>query len=184
MRQGRGYLVHMLDEGVLQYPDVAPQVAASQPGESSPTACAGVQHTPFMTLVYGEVMVDGAPAPVGTVVEAVTPRGEVAGCFQVRTSGYFGLMQVYGADPEGDIPGFLQEEQVSWRVNGQPVAAAPDFRWADDRDARRVILGLGGGPAVEAWSIYVPLVVNWHGEVVAPRPVQRAQPVYLPLVTK
>jgi len=85
-----------------------------------------VQPTPYLTLVYGQIEVDGNPAPAGTRVEAVTPRGEVAGCFAVQAAGYLGVMPIYGADADGVTPGFREGEAIAWRVNGQP-AAGPEI---------------------------------------------------------
>lgn len=40
-----------------------------------------VRPTPYATLVYGSVRVNGEAALAGTRVEVLTPQGEVAGCF-------------------------------------------------------------------------------------------------------
>jgi len=46
--------------------------------------CSHAQISPCVTLAYGEVYVGKEPAPVGIVVEAVTPRGKVGGCYLVQ----------------------------------------------------------------------------------------------------
>lgn len=54
--------------------------------------CPSVASTPTFTITYGEVHLDGASAPVGAIVEAVDPRGNVAGCCEVTTAGHYGSM--------------------------------------------------------------------------------------------
>ncbi len=143
MRQGEGYLIRMTGDGVLTYPTGGGSSPRLPTGGMQPTvigARCAVQNTPYMTLVYGQVRVNGAPAPPGTVVEAITPRGEVAGCFEVHTAGYFGVMQVYGADEEGGIPGFQAGEPITWRVNGQEAKVTPAITWQDDKAVHEVVL--------------------------------------------
>lgn len=159
MRQGEGYQIRMLSEGTLQYPTSVPRVPAKVAAPAPSGACASVQNTPYITLVYGEVTVAGAPAPAGTVVEAVTPRGEVAGCFAVTHPGYFGVMQVYGEDAEGGIPGFRAAEPIQWRVNGQMASGSQSVTWSGQGDLYQVNISLGA-PTGGAPSIFVPLVVN------------------------
>jgi hypothetical protein len=106
-------------------------------------------------LAYGEVWLDGRPAPAGTRVEAVTPRGEVAGCFAVQAAGYLGVMPVYGADEDGRTPGFRQNEAIAWRVNGQP-AAGPELTWADEREAHQVRLEVSRAGS----RAYLPVIVK------------------------
>lgn len=147
MRLGEGYLIRMKESGNLVYPS-----GVSNPRQSIPPAFitaksdgrCKVSNTPYMTLVYGEIHIDGKPAPVGSLIEAVTPRGEVAGCFEVHTAGYFGLVQVYGADEEGGIPGFRDGEPIAWRVNGQEAEAIPQVTWQDDKAVHEVVLEVKG----------------------------------------
>ena len=54
--------------------------------------------TPYFTIVYGMVILDGGDAPAGAVVEAINPRQDVVGCFVVTTAGAYGTMYVYGQD--------------------------------------------------------------------------------------
>lgn len=159
LRQGAGYLIRMAADGVLQYPVGATAVAGTlAPARStSDSACAHVQATPYSALVYGEVFLDGEPAPVGARVEAVTPRGEAAGCAQVIEPGYFGVMQLYGQDADGRTPGFLPGEPVAWRVDGQETTAAPALVWSGARDVQRIILVTGARPTMPA---FLPMIVK------------------------
>ena len=92
--------------------------------------------TPDLTLVFGGLTLNGQPAPAGTRVEALTPRGDVAGCFVVDTPGQYGFMPLYGEDPTAapPIPGFRQGEAIRLRVNGMAVTAT-ELTWEGDRDA-------------------------------------------------
>ena len=166
MRQGEGYLIRMTGDGTLVYPSggSTPRVPAED-NERELTALSGgwcnVQNTPYMTLVYGEVRVDGQPASVGTRVEAITPRGEVAGCFEVRTAGYFGLVQVYGADEKGGIPGFKAGEPIRWRVNGMPATATPQVTWQDDKAVHEVVLEVNGAASTPTLQrFFVPWLLK------------------------
>ncbi len=155
MRQGEGYQIRMTADGTLVYPAVSGQsvVVRAKKKAHSPGACSGVRRTPRLTLAYGDVQVDGRPAPAGTVVQAVTSEGTVAGCAVVESPGHFGVMQIYGVDSDGATPGFRPGETISWKVNGREATASPDFRWSDDRDVHRVSLVTG-----ENKPIFLPLL--------------------------
>ncbi len=108
-----------------------------------------------MTLAYGQVFVGGQPAPAGARVEAVTPRGEVAGCAVVMEGGAFPLMLLYGADEDGRTPGFRAGEPIAWRVAGRE-AVGPALAWADDKAAHGVTLVAGG----ELHRHFLPILVR------------------------
>ena len=94
-----------------------------------------VVETPSYSLAFGFLTVNGAPAPVGTVVTAESPRGDVVGCFIVDTAGQYGFVPIYGEDTGASpaIPGMRDGELVTFRVDGAPAQAAPAFYWHDDR---------------------------------------------------
>ena len=104
-----------------------------------------VTATPSLTLLFGTLIIKGQPAPVGTRVEALTPRGEVAGCYVMDTAGQYGFMFLYGEDASADpvIPGFRPDEPVRLRVNGMEAPLAQDLLWQDDLAPHRVDLVLG-----------------------------------------
>ncbi len=117
--------------------------------ESRPQGvCPPVQNTPFFTLAYGAVTLDGVSAPVGTVVEARSPRGDVVGCFEVTTAGNYGMMYVYGEDTTvtPPIPGMRASESVAFYVNGSPATATPTLTWANDKTWHEVNLVAVGTP--------------------------------------
>ena len=74
---------------------------------------------------YGEVtLMDGRPAPVGSIVDAYDEQGYRCGTFYVTTAGQYGPMPVYADDPltpqhDGALPG----SRIRFVVNGQPAWA-------------------------------------------------------------
>ena len=155
MRPGEGYLIYANEPVTLTYP-AGSGASGIQPSAAG-TACADVAPTPYLTLVYGYVTVNGQPAPVGTQVEVLTPRGEVAGCFVVERAGQYGLMHVYGADDSAEppIPGFREGELLDFRVNGTPANASVALAWQDDKAPHRVDLDV-----MQYYSIYLPVMLK------------------------
>ncbi len=109
----------------------------SHQAEAAPTApadaCPSVQST-LRTIVWGNVTMDGAPAAAGTVVKMYSPRADVVGCWEVSTSGAYGMTYVYGEDASVSppIPGMRSGETIAFRVNGVAAAAVPALTWAND----------------------------------------------------
>jgi len=105
--------------------------------------CPAVQNTPSLTIVYGSVTLDGTPAPVGTVVEARSPRGDIVGCQALQSVGVLPLMQVYGEDNEPPpIPGMRDGEVIAFYVNGNLARATStwDLKWHDDKAYHEITL--------------------------------------------
>jgi len=157
MRPGEGYLIYMNQAATLTYPAGG---GAGGPGsrgaeEAIELGCPG-QPTPYATLVYGTLSLNGAPAPAGTRVEVVTSRGEVAGCFVVVRAGQYGLMHVYGADNTAQPPigGFQEGEPLRFRVNGIPASTSIAPSWQDDKAPHRVDLNVG------LYPLYLPLILK------------------------
>jgi hypothetical protein len=87
------------------------------------------------------VTVGGAAAPVGTIVEAFSPSGNLVGRHTVTTAGYYGYMRIYGEDATGSpiIPGMRAGEAVSLKVNGiSPTTAPSPVIWQNDPTPREV----------------------------------------------
>lgn len=154
MEPGQGYLIYVTDAAILTYPAGSGTTALR--GVEAATGCDHVSPTPYLTLVYGEVDVNGSPAPPGTQVEVVTPRGEVAGCFIVEHAGLCGLMHVYGEDATADLPigGFRADEPLAFRVNGLPVAPSTTIPWQDDWEPHIIFLN------TTIHSLYLPVVTR------------------------
>jgi len=162
MEPGSGYLIYATDAVTLTYPSdsgaggqgsretrVIANAGAETPGCS-------VQPTPYFTVLYGSLNLNGAPAPVGTRVEVITPRGEVAGCFIVGETGQYGFVPVYGED-QGDppIPGFREGDPLTLRVNGWLVESAAAPPWTDDKSPHRVDLAV-----TVPYQLYLPLMLR------------------------
>ena len=97
-------------------------------------ACPVVPNTPKYTLAAGAVQFDGASAPAGTLVIALSPRGELVGCTEVSVPGHYGAMYIYGEDTSASpsIPGMREGESVGFRVNGLVAVASPVLIWYND----------------------------------------------------
>lgn len=121
--------------------------SAAPPGAHAQSGCQ-VQNTPYFTEYYGNVTVDGAPAPIGAVVEAFNGQGVRTGCFVVTFPGIYGYMRVYGADGSTGTPGMANNEVVVFRVNGGTATSTPaEVRWSDDKGQHQVHLASQAAPA-------------------------------------
>ncbi len=140
-------LVLLLLLGLPGY-EAAARWLPSQSGAHLQGVCPSVQNTPFFTLAYGAVTLDGASASVGTIVEARSPRGDVVGCFEVTTTGNYGMMYIYGEDNTvtPSIPGMRAGETVAFYVNGSPATASPTLTWSNDKTWHEVNLTAVGTP--------------------------------------
>ena len=79
---GKGYLLFATTSTTLIYPSGLEPVGTAPPDVQRATdLCGGVQPTPFFTVLFGDLTENGSPVPPSVQVEAITPRGEVAGCF-------------------------------------------------------------------------------------------------------
>jgi hypothetical protein len=154
MEPGQGYLIRAIDAVDLVYPT---GTGAGMPtaAQEDTSGCGAVSPTPYFTLVYGAVAVNGMPASPGARVEILTPRGEVAGCFVVQHTGQYGYVHVYGED-QGDppLPGFRDGEPLAFRVNGMPVAPSVTIPWDGDLESHQVDLNLA------VYPIYLPLIAR------------------------
>lgn len=110
-----------------------------KPPVQPPAACSGVSPTSLFTTLYGQPLLAGAPAPVGSIIEAFTPGGVKTGCFKVTEAGLYGYMRVYGA--EGSTPGMAAGDPIIVKVNGIAATTAPyPLVWQDDKATREVNL--------------------------------------------
>jgi len=158
MRPGAGYLVRMTGDGTLRYPGGAvlsqgPALAAPAPATGP---CARVRVTPSSLLAYGAVTINGAPAPVGSVVEAVTPRGDVAGCVVVVEAGHYGLIELYGEDLDAVTPGWRVGEPIRWRVNGIEAESSVALTWDDSGEVYPLDLSVAYSPQ----PTFLPLMIR------------------------
>ncbi len=133
-------LVILLCLAVVMIPMALGEYSGS--GKVRAAGCPTVANTPSFSFAYGLVQLDGTSAPIGTVVEASSPRGDVVGCFEVTDNGAYGAMYVYGEDTSVSpaIPGMRDGEIVAFHVDGVQASAVPELAWHDDRDLHQVDL--------------------------------------------
>jgi hypothetical protein len=136
---GEGYLIYMTEAGQLVYPYAA-QLNTTGVEIKKDVLCGGVQPTPRLSIVYGNVFVNGMSAPTGTQVEFITPRGEVAGCAVIEEEGLLKLTSVFGAD--SGVPGFESGETMQVRLNGVPGNLAEPLIWQDDKDLHQISVSM------------------------------------------
>lgn len=89
---------------------------------------------------------------IGTVIEAVSQRGDVVGCYEVDSQGDYGSMYVYGEDTSVDpsVPGMRAGETIVFHVSGATATATPELTWSNDRDLHQVDLSASSaGPCYD-----------------------------------
>lgn len=153
LRPGEGYLIYITDPVTLTYPTVPLQPVEME--EPATSVCEGIAPTPLATLVYGQIQWAASPAPAGSRVEFLTPRGEVAGCGIVMEDGILPFTHVYGAD-SGEAAGFAEGELIYVRMNGMDLAEPLDFTWQDDKAPH----GIDVAVDVDGLKIYLPAIMK------------------------
>jgi hypothetical protein len=148
---GQGYLIFMDSAVNLTYPSTGGRLASLVSSETIGT-CQDVTPTPFTSLVYGSVTLNGQPAPIGTNISLITPDGEIAGCVEIKQAGQFGLMYAYGADVDNGINGFQAGEPLTFLVNDRVAQADANLTWQNDRESHTVALNI----TIE--RIYLPMI--------------------------
>jgi len=108
--------------------------------------CPPIQNTPFFTIVYGSVTLNGSSAPIGSLVKAYSPRNDLVGCFAVTTAGNYGTMYIYGEDTSviPSIPGMRNNEPVSFTINELQATPTPVLLWTNDKDLHAISLASMG----------------------------------------
>ena len=154
MEPGRGYLIYANGAVTLTYP-AAGALLNIIPERSVASGCEQLSPTPKFTLLYGELLLGDQPAPAGSRVEVLTPRGDVAGCLVLDKPGVISFMQVYGEDTTAPtpIPGFRDGEELTFRVNGVSVETEA-LLWRDDWAPHTITL------KVDRIQLYLPLVIR------------------------
>ena len=121
------------------------EIALEEVTLPEPLSCddSGVNVTPYFSETYGNLSLFNLPVEIGEAkIEALTPRGNVVGCFVVDTTGQYGLMRIYGEDTttQPAIDGMRAGERVTFRVNGMTAFANPADYWQNDHAAHNVDL--------------------------------------------
>lgn len=155
---GAGYLLHMTESAAFVYPQNGNAAVETPDLCTTPAA-----PTPYSTLLYGQIIIDGEVAPEGTQIEVLTPREEIAGCGRVHEGGRYGLLHAYGQDAEGVTAGFLAEEQLTLRVdNCSPVTT--DLNWQNDKSPHFITINVVEGVCTLSTQIqlYLPAILKQH----------------------
>ncbi len=140
MGPGRGYMIRMTEDAALTYPANLCGAAQTQAiAEPETSACPAIPTSQF-TSFYGRIAFAAAPLPAGAGILATSPRGEVVGCGAVQEDGLYGYLRVYGAD--GDLPGMLPGETVTFTIGGLPAGASGPAPWQNDFEAHEQDLSL------------------------------------------
>jgi hypothetical protein len=124
----------------------------------SASTCPQLNNTLAFTIAYGSATLNGSAAPVGSLVKAVSPRGDIVGCFEVTQSGYYGGMYIYGEDTSVTpaIPGMRTGEAVNFVVEGGVAVPSPSLTWTNDRDFHSVNL------SATLNTLSFPLSTGWN----------------------
>ena len=134
----RGYWMKVQAGGIFQYFNPTLNGPAyTIPGGTVPAPPLARREfipTPTNVDFHGQVLIDGRPAPLGTVISAYDPQGVLCGKFTVRQAGTFGFHHVYGDDwttPERD-EGAERGDRITFHVNGQVATADTLPIWSVD----------------------------------------------------
>ncbi len=108
----------------------------SEPSWANTYPCSPLSTTSSFSNYWGRLNLDGEAVDRGALVEAFSPRGDRVGCFQVISSGMYGVMRVFGEDRSvvPSIPGMRPGEQVRFQVGSTPVRPSVcPLNWQDDK---------------------------------------------------
>jgi len=132
--------IHYQSDGSIRVGVVRPdangpfvsEIALEEETVAAAVSCVA-QPTPAGMDVFGAVTINGAPAPVGTVIQAINPRGDTVGCQTVTTAGIFPFLRIYGEDASATppIPGMRDGEFVTFRVAGALAKVTPSVYWQE-----------------------------------------------------
>lgn len=147
---GEGYLIYLSEPATLIYPAQGLHSGEFQP--LSDSQCSDLHPTPNSTLIYGQILFSGYPAPQGTLVEFLTPEGEVAGCGRITEDGVLPLTQVFGEYDLIDDTGFVEGEPIIIRINGVETIMQLEIHWTDDKTPHEVIADFN------VFSTYIPII--------------------------
>ncbi|HIE28917.1 TPA: hypothetical protein EYP66_16710 [Candidatus Poribacteria bacterium] len=105
---------------------------------------------PFSMDFWGDVTLDGEPAPVGTEIRTYDPQGVWCGKFTVHTTGIYGYMHVYGDDttqtPDVD-EGASAGDVITFYINNFPTTTNPSSpQWFQDSIQKVDLSAVSGVP--------------------------------------
>jgi hypothetical protein len=140
----------------LTYPTCAslPPVAVQNVPQAT---CPGLEQTPSFAFAYGDVVVRGRGAEPGSLIQALDDKGNVVGCGEVRQSGLYGMIPIYGV-PDGEttegLPIFTLPRTLRWTLNDQELLMQQPLPELAAREVVEIDL-------TDGWKArYLPLVVK------------------------
>ncbi|MBM3241056.1 hypothetical protein FJZ31_32635 [Candidatus Poribacteria bacterium] len=107
--------------------------------------------TPFSMDFWGNVTLDGQPAPIGTEITAYDPQGVLCGKYIVdKKEGLYGYMHVYGDDtiqtPDVD-EGASAGDIITFYINNFPTTTNPSSpQWVQDSIQQVDLSAISGVP--------------------------------------
>ncbi len=122
--------------------------------------CPEYSRTQKFLFAYGSVTMNGEPAPIGTIVEARSPRDNTVGCTVAETIGVYSLMYIYGEETVGDtvIAGMRLNEKVAFFVNGQAATTTTDLSWSNDWNSYQIDVNV----VSTNQPVSIPLYSGWN----------------------
>jgi hypothetical protein len=100
-------------------PVVAPTDGGPGPVDDTAELTVSATTNRWVDFYSVDSTLDGTPLPAGTAVTVLDPDGVVCGAFLVSRVGGYGLMPVYGDDPDTDVDeGASPGDQLEFRING------------------------------------------------------------------
>jgi hypothetical protein len=152
MSPGEGFMIYMDEAATLTDPSSAPGGNQAESANSTASLSElGVAPTPDFMTIYGNLQINGKPAPAGTVVQIVTPDGAIAGAAITEKSGVLPYTHVFG-DPKGGANTFQPGEPLTFRVNGLLADTDVQLSWSMDELYYQVNL------ASIQTSVFLPLI--------------------------
>ncbi|MBI5267622.1 MAG: T9SS type A sorting domain-containing protein [candidate division Zixibacteria bacterium] len=111
--------------------------------------------TPYFAEFFDSLTTyNGAPVPVGSIVEAYDPTNLLIGKFRVRSAGQYGYMNAYGDDPntpaihEGAVAG----NAIHFKINGRAATVVSGDNTWTDKALKNVRLAASGTVAISGWE--------------------------------
>lgn len=161
MERGKGYWIHMVEAGVLDYSQsrsLVQSAAAESPNQPQVADQMAASNT-WINVYSTNSTLNGAPLPVGTIVTAIGTDGRTLGQVTVREAGWYGVLAIYGADGSSSgANGARIGETIRFLINGKPatIVNGPNPVWTSNGDLFEVNLSLNeeGG----SYSIFLPTV--------------------------
>jgi len=152
----QGYWIKATEATTLVYPTSGTCVGVTM-AEGSLTGASGVTPTNVWCDVYSlDTRVGGEPVPAGSIISAFDPDGVLCGIARVQSPGQWGIMHVYGDDPDTDVDeGAVAGDELRFTVNGAHGHPYGQVIW---RDKALLELALSVEPPIQSDEIFLPMI--------------------------